>query len=277
MKSSLTRGFFAAAAALMLTANLFAATVSDDFSDLNDTANPAWTHLNGFVLSTGQAWNASTGQYRLTAPNNGFASGGNQFGFVGSYTGPSVTDATTSVDFVQNEAGLGFGVGGRMNGLNGAFNSATRLQGYVYAYEPTARGGLGEAVMYRWGSDPFNPFQDMGDPAGVEGVDWIRKATLDFATKDYTFTITTIGNTISGVIKEVGGGIVAYQTHTDATFASGFSGVFSVGASSTAVQIPSDITVDNFLMQEVPEPATALLLICGIGGMLVGGRRSRIG
>jgi hypothetical protein len=277
MRRLLTRISFAMAAILMMSAPLCAATVSDDFSDLNDTANPAWTHLNGFVLSSGQAWDASTGQYHLTAPNNGFASGGNQFGFVGSYTGNVVTDAITSVDFVQNETGFGYGVGARMNGLNGAFNSATRLQGYVYAYEPTARSGLGEMVMYRWGFSPFDPFQDMGDPIGVEGVDWIRKVTLDVANKDYNFSLTTIGNTIAGVVTEIGGGVVAYQTYTDSTFASGFSGIIGVGASNVTVQLPSDITVDNFSVQEVPEPASILLLACAVGGMLMKRRRRAIG
>jgi hypothetical protein len=57
------------------------AVSADDFSDLNDTANPTWTHLDGLVASTGQTWDASTGQYRMTAQNNGFSS----LGFVGSY------------------------------------------------------------------------------------------------------------------------------------------------------------------------------------------------
>src|SRR5687768_13373061 len=61
-----------------------ARAVTDDFSDLNDTANPPWTHLDGLVASTGQSWDASTGQYRMTAPNNGFSN----LGFVGSYAGP---------------------------------------------------------------------------------------------------------------------------------------------------------------------------------------------
>jgi len=260
------------AALLMMTANLRAATVTDDFSDLNDTANPTWNHLSGFVGSSGQTWDASTGQYHLTAPNNGFTSGGNQYGFVGSYTGPVSTDVIVSADLVQNDFGAGYGVAARLNGLNGLFNSSNRLQGYVYAYEPFSRGGLGEMVMYHFGSNPFNPFEDMGDPAGVEGVDWIRKVTLDVANKDYTFTLSAIGNTIMGVVTEVGGGVVAYQTHTDSTFTSGYSGVIDVGVSTGAA---ADITFDNFKSQDVPEPATAVLVACGVGMMLLGSRRQR--
>ena len=68
------------------------AAIVDDFSDLNDTASPTWTHLNGNLGSTGQTWDASTGQYRLTAPNNGFFLNGGNLGFVGSHTGPSFTN-----------------------------------------------------------------------------------------------------------------------------------------------------------------------------------------
>jgi len=260
------------AALLMMSANLYAVTITDDFSDLNDTANPTWNHLSGFVGSTGQTWDASTGQYHLTAPNNGFTSGGNQYGFVGSYTGPVSTDVIVSADLVQNDFGAGYGVAARLNGLNGLFNSANRLQGYVYAYEPFSRGGLGEMVMYHFGSNPFNPFEDMGDPAGAEGVDWIRKVTLDVANKDYTFTLSAIGNTIMGVVTEVGGGVVAYQTHTDSTFTSGFSGVIDVGVTPGSV---ADITIDNFKIQEVPEPATAVLAACAAGMMLLSSRRQR--
>jgi hypothetical protein len=276
MKTFLTSVFSVAAVLIMGLANAHAVTTTDDFSDLNDTANPAWTHLSGFVLSTGQAWDASTGQYHLTAPNNGFVSGTNQFGFVGSYTGPVSTNVIVTTDFVQNENGAAYGVGARMNGLNGAFNSANRLQGYVYAYEATARGGLGEMVMYHFGSNPFNPFEDMGDPAGVEGVDWIRKVTLDVANKDYRFSLSAIGNTITGVVSEIGGGVVAYQTHTDSLFTSGYSGVIAVGiTSTTSGAFLSDITVDNFVSAEVPEPATGLLVAFGAGAMLLSRRYPR--
>jgi hypothetical protein len=276
MKSSLTSGFCAIAASLVMSANLCAVTILDNFSDLEDTSNPAWTHLNAFIGSSGQAWNASTGQYRLTAPNNGAVLSGVQYGFVGSQTGPVTTDATVTADFVQNETGVGFGVATRLNGLNGAFNTAGRTQGYVYAYEPLSRGGLGEMAMYKFGTDPFNPLQDMGDPAGVEGVDWIRKVTLDVANKDYTFLVTTLGNTITGTVTEIGSGlVVAKQSHTDSTYASGVSGIVAVGATQGALALPADITIDNFRIQEIPEPATILLVGYAAGAMLAHRRRLR--
>jgi hypothetical protein len=247
----------------MNLSNARAVIVTDDFSDLNDTANPTWTHLNAFAASSGQVWDASTGQYHLTAPNNGITVGADQFGFIGSFTGPISTDVNVMADLVQNETGIAYGLAARLNGLNGALNTAGRTQGYAYVYETTARGGLGEMTMFKFGADPFNPFQDLGDPAGVEGVDWIRKVTLDVANKDYTFSLTAIGNTLFGVVTEIGGGVIAYQTHTDSTYSSGYSGVLAVGGTRTGVfAFPSDITIDNFKTADVPEPAGLALLGC---------------
>src|SRR3954453_1134384 len=74
------------------------ANVFDNFSDLNDTVNPTWTHLSGLVASNGQAWDASTGQYRMTAPNNGFSN----LGFVGGYVGAeSFSNVVVSADIVS--------------------------------------------------------------------------------------------------------------------------------------------------------------------------------
>jgi hypothetical protein len=239
------------------------AYVSDDFSDLNDTANPTWTHLDGLVASTGQTWDASTGQYRMTAPNNGFST----LGFVGSYVAQSFSDVVVSADivsFVDGPGGVGvggpFAVGARLDG-NNVFNS---LKGYAYAYEPQSDGGNGEFAIYRIIG------ASLGDlaPAGVEGVDYIRKVTLD-PNKDYTLTLSVQGTTLQAVAREVGGPIVAYQTATDATYASGFSGIF--GFSQNPIP-PTDITWDNFRSQ-VPEPAMGLLIVLGGMGMtLLGGR-----
>src|SRR5688572_29076260 len=74
-----------------------AVVVTDDFSDMNDTANPAWTHLDALVMSTGQTWDASTGEYRMHAPSNGFEN----YGSVGAYVGPSYTDVRVSMDLKE--------------------------------------------------------------------------------------------------------------------------------------------------------------------------------
>jgi hypothetical protein len=234
------------------------ATVVDDFSDLNDTANPTWTHLSGTVASTGQTWDASTGQYRMTAPNNGFSN----LGFVGSYVAKSFSDVLVTADIVSfvdgpNGAGMGgpFAIAARLDGNNG-FNN---LKGYAYTYEPQADGGNGEFAMYKIIGFPT----DLGTPIGVEGVDWIRKVTLD-PNKDYRMTLSIQGNVLHGEIREIGGPVVAYQTHVDnvSPYTSGYSGLFAYSSNPIP---PTDVTWDNFKSQ-VPEPATGFLVaLAGVG------------
>jgi hypothetical protein len=244
------------------------AQVMDDFSDLNDTVNPTWTHLSGYVASSGQAWDASTGQYRMTAPNNGASN----FGFVGSHAGPVISDVTVKSDIVSFvdlgvpptgpiEGGV-FGVAARLNGNN----AIAGLTGYAYLYEPFANGGLGEMTMARIG--PGVAVTDLGNPGGVEGVDWIRKVTLD-PNKDYRFTLRANGTTLEGEVREVGGPVVAFQTNSDAAYASGFSGyvAYSQGPNTGNPRgiPPTDVTWDNFMSTSIPEPGTGLLLSCGLG------------
>jgi hypothetical protein len=273
MKNNLSTVIFTLALFLVGSAKANA-QVSDNFSDLNDTANPTWTHLSGYVNSTGQTWDASTGQYRMTAPNNGASN----LGFVGSYTGPAMSNVTVSADIV-NFVDLGaavsgpvqggvFGVAGRLNGNN----AVAALTGYAYLYEPFSDGGNGEFVLAR--INPGVSVNDLG-ATGVEGVDYIRKVTLD-TNKDYTFTLSIIGNQLHGEAREVGGPVVAYQNQTDATYASGFSGFIAYSQGPTTGNPPgfppTDVTWDNF--NSVPEPGTALLLAWGVGLMWLG-RRGR--
>ncbi len=228
--------------------------VSDDFSDGDDTANPAWTHLSGYVGSTGQAWQVGGGTnipnaYRLLAPNNGVSG----FGFVGSYAGPSIADGRVEVDFIQfggPGANPVFGVAGRLNGNNGV----GALTGYGYAYEPFAAGLTGEMVLYR-----INPGVSLTDIGS-------QQISLD-PSKDYKFVLEFSGSTIHGQVFEIGGGLVAERFATDATYGSGFSGV--LGYSQTGVA-PTDFTLDNF--QVVPEPGIGVLVGLGAIGLLAGRR-----
>jgi hypothetical protein len=222
--------------------------VSDDFSSGNDSS---WTHLSGYVGSTGQAWLVGGGTnipnaYRLLAPNNGL----NGYGFVGSYAGPVITDGRVEVDFVSF-AGPGanpvFAVAGRLNGNNGL----AALTGYGYAYEPFASSGAGEMVLYR-----INTGVDLTDIGS-------QQVSLDPA-KDYKFVLEFSGSTIHGQVFEIGGGLVAERFATDATYASGFSGVLGYG--NSALTPPADFTVDNF--QVVPEPGVSLIMGLGLAGLM---------
>lgn len=244
-----------------------AVTVTDDFSDLNDTVNPAWTRLTGDANSTGQTYDASTGAYHITAPSNGITLSGNQYGFAGSYTGAAYTDVSVMADLVQQGSGVSYGVAARLDG-NNAFNG---LKGYAYAFEQdlSAAPGVGEMVMFKLNGLTIG---DIGNDGPA-----VRLVTLDLANKDYTLSLSIIGNTLSATVTEVGGGVVAFQQKTDLTapYASGFSGLFGLGARSTttALTAPLDYTVDNFRTQDIPEPATSLLVMAAAAGAMIIGRR----
>lgn len=246
---------FSFAAAVAIVATPQAQAVFDNFSDLNDTANPAWTRLGGYVNSTGQTWDASTGSYRMTALNNGAQA----LGFIGSHAGPSMSNVTVSADllsFVDDPVAQGgvTGVAARLNGNNGV----GQLTGYAYVYEPFAASGAGEMVLYR--INPGVSITDIGS----------QQVTLDLA-KDYRFVLDAQGSQLHGQVYEIGGGLVGEKFATDATYASGFSGLISY---SQVPVPPVDVTWDNF-SSTVPEPTTCMLFVLGIGGALLC-RRGRV-
>ncbi|QDT74448.1 hypothetical protein I41_36440 [Lacipirellula limnantheis] len=255
--SSWVRSSLALVVAASVGVSAANAQIFDDFSDLDDTANPTWTHLNGLVGSTGQTWDASTGQYHLNGPTNGFAlPNTGKLGFVGSYTGPSFSDVVVTADFVQPATGVAFGVMARTDG-NNAFN---QLKGYGYVYEPLAAGGLGEVVLYKMVGATLS---DIGS----------QQVTLDLANKDYTFSLAVTGTQLHGQVFEVGGGMVAEKFAVDAAYASGFSGVF--GYSGALAGVPVDFTIDNFGAR-VPEPGSVLLASLGLVATLAQRRRRNV-
>lgn len=257
MKRILKTVLFASAALVMLTPAAVLASTFDNFNDLDDTNNPTWTHLSGLVASTGQNWDASSGAYRLTAPNNGFSS----LGFVGGYAGPSETDVTVSADvtaFIGPPAGGVFGVAARLNN-NNAFNA---LKGYAYAYEPFSASGTGEVVLYKINGASIG---DIGS----------QQVTLD-ANKDYRFVLEVIGNQLHGQLFDLSTNtMIAEKFAVDSVspYTSGTSGLI---AYSQAPSLPAtDVTFDNFSSVSVPEPAAAVLMMLGLGMTLLK-RRLRV-
>jgi hypothetical protein len=250
-----------------------AVVVTDDFSDGNDTANPAWHHLDGAVGSPGQSWTVSNGQYRLLDPTTSTV--GSQFpgletvGFVGSYVDPSFTDVRATTDFVDfvppGPESSYFGIAVRLNGNNAQPNLQTGIQlhGYTYHYEGPSAQGAGEMVLGILHGDGIKDISPGGSP----------QVTLD-PSKDYRFSLEAVGNVLHGQVFELNasGQVVGLVTEAlrdlDASppsndnydydpntpegpfvpYASGYSGVFGVGFFLGA---DADFTIDNFRTETV--------------------------
>jgi len=244
--------------------------VTDNFSDLNDTANPTWTHLNNEVGSTGQTWDASTGQYHLIGPANGTIPGLEGLGFVGSYAGPSFTDVRITVDLVDfPNAGTPlayFSVAARLNGDNSVPMAGSGiglpLRGYTYQYESDAASGFGEMVLNLLYGDGLKDIRSQKGTFGIPLLD---------TTKDYRIVFEVIGNALHGQVFELdgSGNIVAPVAEQwrdvvvepignidhdgdnntpqipfdPASISSGFSGLFGLGY---VLGADADVTWDNF-------------------------------
>jgi hypothetical protein len=172
-----------------------AIVITDDFSDLNDTANPAWVHLDKTVGSTGQTWDASSGAYRLTAPPNGVVELAPQFNdlaFVGSYVPQSFSDVRVAADFVHfvpfAVQTYFYGVGARFDGTNTVPTQGQgfTLRGYGYGYEPDNQ----EMVLYLFTGSGNRDVRS-------------QRIFLD-DTKDYRFELEVIGSSLHGRVCEVG-------------------------------------------------------------------------
>jgi len=225
--------------ALSATPGIRAQVIVDNFSDMNDTANPAWSHLDGLIGSTGQTWDASTGVYRMTAQTNGF----DNFGFVGSHVGPSYTDVRVSMDLVEFYTTFAppngpefVNIMARSNGDN----APVALTGYAYGYDPLADANAGEMVLYR--VDPDADVNDIG----------AQRVTLD-ESKDYRFVLELIGNSIHGQVIDLSNGMLVAESFkniannpNDPIYASGTSGVIGY----TQSPFMPVFAIDNFRTEE---------------------------
>ena len=241
--------------------------VFDDFSDGNDTGNPAWIHLNNAVGSTGQTWDASGGNYHLIAPGNSVSGASAGYGFTGSYVQPSYTDVRVTADVLAfpnvGLQGSFFGIAARLNGDNSlpsvsGTGTRTALNGYFWQYESSAASGLGEMVLSVLHSGGQLDISSGGSP----------QVTLD-NTKDYRFVLEIVGDVLSGKVFELNAsGVVVAQVANvgrdlsaepappanydgDAStpnqafvpYASGYSGLYAIGH---AFYTDGDVTFDNF-------------------------------
>lgn len=244
-----------------------AVVITDDFSDgtdgsagtaTNPTASPpnvsgpVWNRYDAEVFSTGQAWDASTGQYRLTAPDNGaFASAGGQYGFAGSYVNQNFNDFTTSVDIVKPTGmpaylptGYLFGILGHSNGNNlNAFDPSGGLTGYLFGYNQSGAAGTPRIEITKL-------VAGAGTSAFVS-----TPIVLDLANKNYRLTLTGVGNVFTGQVFEIGNPVpLAVASGPDnnvrgvPAFLSGYSGLFGL---SLTVAGDVDVTFDNFRSEDV--------------------------
>jgi hypothetical protein len=261
----------------------WAIVITDDFSDLNDTANPAWTHMDGTVDSTGRIWDASSGAYFLHTNNDATIPGIVGYGVVGSYVDNAFTDVRVSADFVEvtpaeieNPTPAYFGVAARLHGVNDLNSdgdtldpaevnqlptpeNGLSLRGYMYVYEPFARfsnpnglAGRGEMVLYIFD--------------GEAGSDVRSQIVHLDETKDYRFILEVVGPTLHGqVLNLTDGGVIVAEAFRDLVietqttdhdanpstpdvvhvpYISGHSAVLLAGSSLASGE--AQLTVDNF-------------------------------
>jgi hypothetical protein len=244
-----------------------AVVVVDDFSDGTDgsagtptnptdsppnVSGPVWSRYDAEVFSFGQGWDASTGQYRLTAPCNGaFASAGGQYGFAGSFVNQNFNDFSMSVDIVKPTGnptyvptGYLFGILAHTNGNNlNAFDISGGLTGYLFGYNQSGTTGTPRIEITKLKS---------GASTGVVAS---TEIALDLLNKNYMLKLTGVGNVFTGQVFEVGSTTpLATASGPDnnvkgvPAFLSGYPGVFGLSVTATN---DVDVTFDNFKSEDL--------------------------
>jgi hypothetical protein len=260
-----------------------ALVITDNFSDLNDTANPAWTHLDGVLNSTGRTFDASTGQYFLHTNNDSTNPGVEGIGFLGSYVGTDFNDVRVAVDIpgwtpaeLEQPTPANFGVAARLHGVHDLNADGDMLDANELNEQPSG-DGLG-LRGYFYG---YEPFQGFPSPTGGEMVLYIfdgggdtdvrsEKVHLD-NTKTYRFVLEVVGPSLHGqVFNLTDGGVMVAEQFRDLSvepistdhdnnpvtppvvhvpYADGFSGIIGIGSSIAGGE--AQLTVDNFETQSL--------------------------
>jgi hypothetical protein len=262
---------------LVLVASLFlgaasgayAVVVTDDFSDGTDGAaaidsppanNPApasppnvtgpiWTHLNGTLVSSDQTWDASTGELRMTAPDNGYIADalGNQYGFTGSYVSPTYNDSSVSVDLVEPTGSPAAVATGYLVGLTAhgtGDNSLGGWSGYFFGYNQSLNG-----VPLRIEITKVK----VGASTGVVAS---APVALDLVNKNYTLKLTVKGGSLfTGEVFEVGSSTalataIGFDDNLKGVpyYGSGYAGLFGLSATPYG---DVDTTFDNFRAEDL--------------------------
>jgi hypothetical protein len=217
---------------------------SFDFNAGTDTGLTRYNPLSPFGVGASYSFPGGD-TYRINVPSSSPFTGSVGPGRAGAFSPVTQADFTVSVDLV-----------GWNDALSQGFGPVARIQqpglGTTDAYSFAYITSTDVAIIGRYDNE-------VGTALNGASI------TLDPAL-DYRMVFTGIGSTLTGSIfslSDLSTPLVTVST-TDATYASGFSGVLV----ATTVNVPagsSDVTFDN--LSAVPEPGE----FAAVAGALLGG------
>lgn len=215
-----------------------------DFNTGSDTGLTRYNPLSPFGVGASYSFPGGD-TYQVSVPSSLPLTGSVGPGRAGAYSPASLTDFTVSVDLVawNDTLSQGFGPVARVQqpGLG-------TTDGYSFAYITSAD----VAIIGRYDNEVGT---------GLNGASITLNPALD-----YRMVFSGTGSTLTGriyALSDLNTPLVTVST-TDATYASGFSGVLV----ATTVSVPtgaSDATFDN--LSVVPEPGE----YAAVAGALLGG------
>ena len=217
---------------------------SFDFNAGTDTGLTRYNPLSPFGVGASYSFPGGD-TYRINVPSSSPFTGSVGPGRAGAFSSVTQTDYTVSVDLVDwnNSLSQGFGPAARVQQVGLGTTDA-----YSFAYVTSAQ----VAIIQRFDNEAGTSLN-------------LAPITLDPA-QDYRMVFSGSGSSLTGTIyalSDLGTPLVTVNT-TDATYASGFSGVL-MATTVTAPTGASDATFDNF--SAVPEPCE----YAAVAGVFVGG------